>query len=45
MTEQLKEGMPYSKMLREIERVLKPGGHAIHILMSDKENENPLMRS
>jgi len=27
--------------LKEIERVIKPGGHAIHLLMSDKQQENP----
>jgi len=26
--------------LEEIERVVKPGGHAIHLLMADKQQEN-----
>jgi len=26
--------------LKEIERVVKPGGHAIHLLMADKQQEN-----
>jgi len=35
-------GWNLAEELNEIRRVLKPGGHAIHLLQSDAEAENPL---
>jgi len=34
-------GWNLQEELKEIERVLKPGGHAIHLLRSDTESDNP----
>lgn len=34
-------GWNISDELRELERVIKSGGHAIHLLQSDMQNENP----
>ena len=35
-------GWNLSEELHEIQRVLKPGGHAIHLLQADEKDENPL---
>jgi precorrin-6B methylase 2 len=34
-------GWNLGEELKEIERVVKPGGHAIHVLQSDPQQENP----